>query len=105
MGTILHVEPEDQVPRFAGSKTSVGAVKHNEKMGCDAERLASGHVKTPNSAATMANDLLTPSDAKTLAAAATADGGEIDAIFTFPVEDKPIWAGLYESIHDTDPGS
>jgi TonB family protein len=100
MGTILHVEPEDQVPRFAGSKTSVGAVKHNEKMGCDAERLASGHVKTPNSAATMANDLLTPSDAKTLAAAATADGGEIDAIFTFPVEDKPIWAGLYESIHD-----
>jgi TonB family protein len=100
MGTILQVEPEDQVPRFAGSKTSVGAVKHNEKMGCDAERIASELVETPNSAATMANDLLTPSDTKTLAAAATADGSEIDAIFTFPVEDKPIWAGLYENIHD-----
>jgi TonB family protein len=100
MGTILQVEPEDQVPRFAGSKTSVGAVKHNEKMGCDAERLASGHVETPDSAATMANDLLTPSDSESQAAAATADGGKLDPMFCFPVEDQPIWAGLYESIHD-----
>jgi TonB family protein len=100
MGTILQVEPEDQVPRFAGSETSVGAVKHNEKMGCDAETIASGLVETPDSAATMANDLLTPSDSESQAGATTADGGEFDAIFTFPVEDKPIWAGLYESIHD-----
>lgn len=100
MGTIIQVEPEDQVPRFAGSETSVGAVKHNEMMGCDAERFASELVRTPDSAATMANDLLTTPDTESQAAAATADGGEIDAIFTFPVEDKPIWTGLYESIHD-----
>lgn len=88
------------MPRFAGSETSVGAVKHNEKMGCDAERLASGYVKTPNSAATMANDLLTPSDSESQSGAASADGGELDPIFSFPAEDPPIWTGLYESIHD-----
>jgi len=100
MGTILQVEPEDQVPRFAGSKTSVGAVKHNEMMGSDAKTIASDLVETPDSAATMANDLLTTSDTETQAAIATADGSEIDAIFSFPAEDKPIWTGLYESIHD-----
>jgi len=48
----------------------------------------------------MANDLLTTPDKETQAAAATADGSEIDAIFSFPAEDKPVWVGLYESIHD-----
>jgi protein TonB len=100
MGTILQMEPEDQVPRFAGSKTSVGVVKHNETMGCDAKTIASELVETPDSAATMANDLLTTPDKETQAAAATADGSEIDAIFSFPAEDKPVWVGLYESIHD-----
>jgi len=86
--------------RLAGSETSLGAVEHNETMGCDAVRFASEQAKDPDSAATMANELLTTSDTESQATAAHADGGELDPMFCFPVEDKPIWAGLYESIHD-----
>jgi TonB family protein len=47
----------------------------------------------------MANNLLNP-NAESQAAAATADGVELDLAFGLPIEEKPIWVGLYESIRD-----
>jgi protein TonB len=48
----------------------------------------------------MANDLLIQSDSESQAAAAIMDGAALDLTFGIPIEEKPIWADLYESIRD-----
>jgi protein TonB len=48
----------------------------------------------------MAKDLLIQPDTESEAAAAIRDGVELDLTFGVPVEEKPIWANLYESIRD-----
>lgn len=47
----------------------------------------------------MANDLLNQ-DSEPQAAAASTDGVELDINFGFPVEERPIWIDLWESIRD-----
>lgn len=48
----------------------------------------------------MANDLLRRSNPDSHAAAAAAGDYELDITFGLPLEEKPIWADLYESIRD-----
>jgi TonB family protein len=46
----------------------------------------------------MANDLLTPPDSES--STAGSGNGELDVTFGTPLEEKPIWADLYESVRD-----
>jgi TonB family protein len=48
----------------------------------------------------MANNSLIQPDSETTAAAAPADGFELNALLGKAFEDKPIWTGLYENIRD-----
>ncbi len=48
----------------------------------------------------MANEILTQADSESQAAAALADGHELDAFLGKAFEEKPLWTGLYESIRD-----
>jgi protein TonB len=48
----------------------------------------------------MANDLLIQPESESQAAAAIAGDYELDVSFSLPIEEKPIWADLYESIRD-----
>jgi len=85
-------------------KTQTGRVKHNRNVDLETEDL-SFERKTRASearelAALMANDLLIQPDTETQAAAAFRGGVELDLTFGVPVEEKPIWVNLYESIRD-----
>ena len=105
MGSLITAEREGLRDGDTGfqperGETRAGTVEHNGSMGRDAGRLLSGQFKTPDSAATMANELLTPPDTESQAAAVPAEGGELDPMFGFAVEEQPIWVGLYESIHE-----
>ncbi len=84
----------------AGSKTMLGIFEHNGIMGRDAERLGSKDGRAAEPAATMANDLLTQPESPSHAAATGAAGHELDSFLGKALEEKPIWTGLYESIHD-----
>ena len=53
-----------------------------------------------NAAATMPNDLPPQPDPESLETAAPAGGVELDLNFGFPVEDKNIFAELYETLRD-----
>jgi TonB family protein len=81
-------------------ETQLGAVKHNGRMDQEEERLPSGQPKATEPAANMANDFLIQPDPETQAAAASAGECELDVSFGSALEEKPIWVGLYESIHD-----
>jgi TonB family protein len=48
----------------------------------------------------MANNSLIQPDSETTAAAAPADGFELNALLGRAFEEKPIWTGLYENIRD-----
>ncbi|MGC9157991.1 MAG: energy transducer TonB [Terracidiphilus sp.] len=51
----------------------------------------------------MVNDLLTPElelEVDGVGADGSGDGGELSVSLVFPVEEKPVWAGLYESLHE-----
>jgi TonB family protein len=105
MGSLTTAEREGLRDGDAGlqsgrGETRAGTVEHNGSMGRDAGRLLSGQFKTPDSAATMANELLTPPDTESQAAAAPAEGCDLDPMFGFAVEEQPIWVGLYDSIHE-----
>jgi len=84
-----------------GSETRAGGVEHNELMGLRAGSLLSGQNAgrpgTTEPATNMANDLLTQPDSDTKA---VTDGHEFDSFLGEPFEEKPIWATLYENIHD-----
>src|ERR1035437_1331409 len=87
-----------------GSETRAGAFKHNRPMGLEAGRLPPGqeigHPEATGPAAHMANDLLIQPESESQAAAAIAGDYELDVSFSLPIEEKPIWADLYESIRD-----
>jgi len=85
-------------------KTQVGGVKHNGDTGLEAGEFPFGQqtrrTEATEPAAPMANDLFIQSDSESQAAAAIMDGIALDLTFGIPVEEKPIWADLYESIRD-----
>lgn len=83
-----------------GSATRNGAVAHNGKMGWEAPVPQPEERRVPKPAATMANDLLTPTETPGLSAAPGRDGHELDAFLGKAFEEKPIWTGLWESIRD-----
>ena len=89
-------------------ETQPGGVKHNREMGLDfAEQETDDlpleqeteSLEATEPAATMANDPLNQNSAFPTSAA-PADGSELDLDFTFPVEEKPIWADLYGNLRD-----
>ncbi len=48
----------------------------------------------------MANDLLTQPDSATTDTLSSVEGHELDAFLGKAFDEKPIWRGLYENIHD-----
>ncbi len=113
-GTRPEEESLERVTRLV-DKTQSGAVKHNGSEGLgtgttgtwrreiDLPNQETGRARATVTAEHMANDLLTP-EMELEAAGAGADDSEVvralDAAFGFPVEEKPIWTGLYESLRD-----
>ena len=85
-------------------KTRAGEVEHNGGVGLEAGRLPTGqqtrHPEATEPAAYMANNLLIQPDSESQPAAAAAGDTELDVTFGIPLEEKPIWADLYESIRD-----
>lgn len=99
-----------------GAKTTIGAVEHNRPMAVNPNRtpgtrdeysdtatadgrLPQGQAKENEPATTMPNEILTQADSD-FQGAATFTGHELDAFLGKAFEDKPIWTGLWESIHD-----
>ena len=85
-------------------ETQAGCVKHNGRMGPETEHLPFATETRRSEAtapdATMANDLLIQPDTESETATAIMDRCELDLTFGVPVETKPIWVDLYESIRD-----
>ena len=84
-------------------KTQEGGFEHNGMTGLKAESsLSTEQARRPKAAdpaATMVNDQLSP-DSQSQAAEAHTDGYELDVTFGLPVQEKSLWAGLYESVQD-----
>jgi periplasmic protein TonB len=93
---------DTEVPREGDvrSETRVGIVKHNEAVGLHLTKPLPGRASEIEPANTMANQLLTQTDAETGTAVAGAEGHELDALLGRAFEEKPIWSGLYESVRD-----
>lgn len=100
MGTPITADRDYQKREPLASETSAGEVEHNKAMGRDVGNLPSGQFQSKDSAATMANEQLTATDTESQAAAANAAGSVLEPMFIFPVEEKPIWSVLYETVHD-----
>ena len=89
-----------------GSKTDAGRVEHNGSTGAEAAKPSSiQFVKTnsghkTDSAAIMPKDFLVEPDSENEGAAILPGGHELDALLGRAFEEKPIWAGLYESVRD-----
>jgi protein TonB len=103
MGIIFVPEYESLDYEAHLDETQTGGVKHNRETGQKTSIHLFGQM-TPRLTATepettMANDLL-ESNPDIQAAAAISDGCELDLTFGVPVEEKPIWVDLYESIRD-----
>ena len=82
-------------------KTTPGNVEHNGVMGWEAKVGLSGQSETTGPVSrNMANDLLIQPDSETKDALPSQAGHELDAFLGKAFEEKPIWTGLYESIHD-----
>jgi TonB family protein len=85
-------------------KTQTGGVKHNEGIGLETEgRLSARAFQRPESsesAALMANDLLNHPNTESQTATVIAVDDELNISFGAPVEEKPIWVTLYESLRD-----
>jgi periplasmic protein TonB len=82
------------------SETRVGAVKHNEAVGLHLAKPLPGRANEVEPTITMANQLLTQTEAETGSAVKGAEGHELDALLGKAFEEKPIWTGLYESVRD-----
>jgi periplasmic protein TonB len=83
-----------------GSKTRTGSVKHNTVMGLIPAMPRPAQAREVEPANTMANQLLTQTDAETGSGARGPEGHELDALLGKAFDEKPIWSGLYESIRD-----
>ena len=99
--TVLEYErlEEDALP----VETQAGGIKHNGRTGLETRippfGLQTRRQEAIEPDATMANDQIDKT-AESQAAAATTDGCELDLAFGVPIEEKPIWVNLYESIRD-----
>src|SRR5271157_4672032 len=83
-------------------KTRTGKVEHNGVMVRQPGDGSSGRSQGSGSAsANMANDLLIQPDSGTKGETSLMTGHELDCFLGKAFEEKPIWTGLYESIHDT----
>jgi protein TonB len=92
-------EPETGHNSTQDAETSSGIVKHNGGMGVSTDPLSSRQpIAQPS--AIMANDQSTSVATNPQAAAAFTTGHELDAFLGKAFEEKPVWAGLWESIHD-----
>jgi protein TonB len=104
MENLTTPEYESMEPEALSDKTQAGSVKHNRGMGLETEDLSFGQqprcLEATETAAHMANDLLIQPGTESQAASSLKEGCEIDISFGLPVEEKPIWASLYESIRD-----
>ncbi len=89
---------------FLSGETQSGSVEHNgwkvREEGELPSRRETGERETAEPALDMANEILTQADSESQAAAALADGHELDAFLGKAFEEKPLWTGLYESIRD-----
>jgi len=85
-------------------ETQAGRVKHNGRVAPETENFPfvteTRRQEATEPDATMANDLLIQPDTESEAATAIMDGCELDLTFGVPVETKPIWVDLYQSIRD-----
>lgn len=81
-------------------ETIAGSIKHNELMDLDAARSPEGNGQSVGPTADMGNDVLSQPETKSDAAIPSTGGHELDAFLGRAFEEKPIWKGLYESIHD-----
>jgi len=85
-------------------KTQPGGVKHNVDMGLETRGFPFERQTRPSEApepvADMAKDLFIQTDSESQAAAAIMDSSALDLTFGVPIEEKPIWVDLYESIRD-----
>ena len=103
MGTLTAPEYETLDSETLSDKTQAGGVKHNGSNSPETRsdplgpQARSSEAREP--AATMANDLLNQ-DIEAEAAVDPAGGCELDRAFGVPVEQKPLWVDLYESICD-----
>jgi TonB family protein len=79
-------------------KTRSGFVEHNGRMGCEGGWIPSARLQIINASIPMENDP-SMSDTKAQAASLTGDH-EFDGFLGKAFEEKPIWAGLYESVRD-----
>ncbi len=104
MGSRTVSEYESLDSESLPGETQAGGFKHNGAMGSGTGNLSSGQQTRRSGAmlptATMPNDLLIQPDTESQAAAALARDCELDVTFGIPIEEKPIWAGLYESLLD-----
>ncbi len=82
------------------SETRIGTVKHNEATGLYLTKPLPGRASETEPVNTMANQLLTQTEAEIGSTARGAESHELDALLGRAFEDKPIWSGLYESIRD-----
>ncbi len=84
-------------------ETQSGGFKHNGSTDLESRISPRGWQIRQQEAietdATMANNLLDQFE-ESQAGAVTADGVELDLAFGVPIEDKPLWIDLYESIRD-----
>jgi periplasmic protein TonB len=83
-----------------GSETRVGAVKHNGAISLHLAKPQPGQASVVEPAITMANEVLTQTEAETGSVANGAEGHELDALLGRAFEEKPIWKDLYESVRD-----
>jgi TonB family protein len=94
------LDTEVPIQEYFGAETSAGKVKHNGAAGLYPGKLQSGQARTTEPATTMANHLLTQTDAETGSAAHQTEDHDLDALLGKAFEEKPIWSALYESIRD-----
>lgn len=86
-------------------ETQAGAVKHNREAVKRIEdfpsfRQQTSHPKAFEPAADMGNDLLVQPDSESQAASAATRGIDLDVSFGIPIQERPIWADLYDNIRD-----
>lgn len=86
--------------RNFGSETSAGNLKHNGAMSHGSGELQPGQARITEPATTMANHLLTPTEVEVQTARDPAESHQLDSFLGKAFDEKPIWTGLYESIHD-----
>src|ERR1039458_7340140 len=100
MGAALRAEYGSLERGAIGSETRMALVEHNRSMGPDEGGLCSARSTTTTPAANMENDAPMSETDSQAAAASIVSGLNLNVAFGAPVEEQPIWVGLYESIRD-----